>query len=255
MKKVWAIGDIHGYADLLQNLTTEIFKHFGPEDTLVFLGDYIDRGPDSAGVISQVKLFKENLGSQCIALWGNHEDMAAAALGLPSPCGFSQGMAAGTWRSNGGDITLETCRQMHDYDFAEAFADFIPLLDLFWRDTVETTAKAPGERIFVHAGVPLGKTPEGLAAQLEPDSAWAMTGAESLLWARPQVAEMFDKSRLVVCGHTSSKVPVNNFGFIRIDTGIYKGGPLTALELSEDGSRVFWQADQHGGVTRKPSAF
>ncbi len=72
MRKIIAIGDIHGELDKLHNLFERL--SYGPEDTIVFLGDYIDRGPNSKGVID----FIIKLKAKCnvITLMGNHEDMA-----------------------------------------------------------------------------------------------------------------------------------------------------------------------------------
>lgn len=264
--KVWAIGDVHGQSQMLNHLLKVINRQRGPEDVLVFLGDYIDRGPDSCGVLQLVAAELEDRPNHTVALWGNHEDMAFAAMCLPSPCGMSPDMAGRTWMSNGGK-ECQASFAAHSSNPApdavhtssgdelmlECFAWLQPKLRLYY-----SPEGFPCETIFVHAGVPLGKSVEELAAMnpAEDLGMWAtFTGPEALLWSRPQSMEKHDTSRLVVCGHTPQIGTYDNYrGFICIDTGAAFGGCLTAVELSNTGERAFWQVWPSGEMTRTESA-
>ena len=254
--KVWAIGDVHGQANLLNHLLKAINRQRGPEDVLVFLGDYIDRGPDSCGVLQLVAAELEDRPDLTVALWGNHEDMAFASLGLPSPCGLSRDMAGRTWMSNGGkecQASFAAHCSSPDELMLACFAWLQPRLRLYYKPE-----GFPCETIFVHAGVPLGKSVEELAAMKPSEDLgmWAtFTGPEALLWSRPQPMDKRDTSRLVVCGHTPQIGTYDNYrGFICIDTGAALGGCLTAVELSNTGERAFWQVWPNGELTRTERA-
>jgi serine/threonine protein phosphatase 1 len=73
-----AIGDIHGNLKPLEDLLSEVLPVLRPEDTLVFLGDYIDRGPDSRGCVERILRLKEQAAFSVVTLLGNHEHMDAA---------------------------------------------------------------------------------------------------------------------------------------------------------------------------------
>jgi calcineurin-like phosphoesterase family protein len=86
--RIYAIGDIHGSLDKLRNLLARC-EHdaAGAPMRLVFVGDYIDRGPDSRGVIEHVMALQERLADSVVALMGNHEAMALAAIDETMPAG------------------------------------------------------------------------------------------------------------------------------------------------------------------------
>ncbi len=226
---LYAVGDIHGRADLLATLLREIeadaANRKAAKKTLVFLGDYVDRGPDSRGVIEML-LNGLPAGFDAHFLKGNHE-----ALLLDFLDGKAQ---LDHWLLNGGDATmasygvdigrLEATRAAPE-TWREAFAAVLPKahLDFFRRLRLQLSA---GDYLFVHAGVRPGVP---LEAQREDD----------LIWIRGEflnAAEPFGK--VVVHGHTPVREPVALPNRIAIDTGAVFTGRLTALRL-EDGERGF----------------
>src|SRR5688572_14927395 len=100
----FAIGDVHGCLDLLQSLLLRIEAHAaGRLYKLVFLGDYIDRGPDSAGVIQTVRDLQSKSPGEVIALKGNHEALMLDAVAHPSREDLVE-----LWLHNGGDAALHS---------------------------------------------------------------------------------------------------------------------------------------------------
>lgn len=215
-----AIGDIHGCLAALTALIDAIEP--GPADTLITLGDHIDRGPDSRGVLDHLIL----LAGRCrlLPLMGDHEEMLLDALRDQSNLR--------RWLSCGGAETLRS------YGWApgtakRSLAAWIP-------DTHREFLAAclpyheTASHIFVHAGV----VPE-LPLDQQP--------TQALLWrvtdARTAVGHVSGK--VVVAGHTPKfNGEVLDLGFlIGIDTNCVRGGWLTALETS---SGLVWQADRTG---------
>lgn len=226
---LWAIGDIHGEADKLTALLAALPRQAG--DTTVFLGDYIDRGPDSAGVVRRVLSEYDADPEHTILLWGNHEDMAASHFHIPAPSHFTYD--AYDWFRNGGveavaswDIKVfERFTAPCPPDLARLFS----LLQTFYRWPEDPSV------LCVHAGI---------LAHEEPENA---TG-ETLLWVRDDFLNKPGKpGRLVVHGHTPAKSVRPLPHRLGIDTGAVFGGPLTALELP---ARRIYQADARGVVTQ-----
>lgn len=242
MASVWAIGDIHGEYDKLAALL-EALPRTPAEDYTVFLGDYMDRGPDTARVLQRVLEEYDAAPERTILMWGNHEDMAASHFHFPAPSGFEYDPM--DWFNNGGQEALEsyglTRPDLYDAPCPEDMARLFPLLRTFWR--------APADRfpmltrhIWVHAGVlPYQDPEESLPA--------------TLLWVREEFLNQPDqKNRVIIHGHT----PVRQVRLlpdkIGIDTGAFAGGPLTALQLPE---RRIFQAGNDGSVTKSqlPGAY
>lgn len=229
MASVWAVGDVHGQAAKLNALLRELPR--GEADTTVFLGDFIDRGPDSAAVVARVLREYDASPDRTVLLWGNHEDLAAQHFKLPSPSGLEYDPF--DWFRNGGiqamesyglpqpDLFLAPCPD----DLARLFGLLVP----FWRS--DDPLLAP--YIWVHAGIPPGKTPEE-------------TSGEALVWIREVFLDTLDPSgRIVVHGHTPFREVRVRPDKIGIDTGAAFGGPLTALQLPE---RRIYQANEQGRV-------
>jgi serine/threonine protein phosphatase 1 len=199
-----AIGDIHGRLDRLNRLLSAL----PPYRPLVFLGDYIDRGPDSRGVIE--RLIGLARRRDCVILCGNHEDMLLDAL-----CDTYDG-AVSDWLRNGGDTTLRSYRATNIRRLAEELPEehiaFLRGLREHW----ETE-----EFVFVHAGI----TAAG------PDA----TERDTKLWMRLEPDEQFGYGKTVICGHTPYHSPLRGPDWINIDTGCGKlpSAPLTALLLPE----------------------
>jgi serine/threonine protein phosphatase 1 len=231
---IYAIGDIHGRSDLLALLLDKITADAAKcKDakwrTLVFLGDYIDRGHDSARVVEML-LGELPQGFDAHFLKGNHEAILLDFLDDPSYLG--QWLANGadaTFRSYGMDLeelirkgaTPEVWRRAFLASLPEAHRDFFETLEL---------AVAFGDYLFVHAGVRPGVP---LEAQDPHDMVWIRA---------PFLQSDEDFGKIVVHGHTPAREPVIRANRIGIDTGAVFTDRLTALKL-EDGSRKLLHAE------------
>ncbi len=205
MNKIYAVGDIHGRFDMLSKLMEKVDIDFDT-DSLVFLGDYIDRGPDSFQVVDFLVSLKKR-HADIVFLKGNHEEMLDRYL---------SGKDRLTFLYNGGQQTLDS--YMHRP--LEPGAPLIPTdhLDFFQslRLYHETDAY-----IFVHAGlrkkVPLNKQ--------QPDD---------LLWIRKKFIDSnYDFGKPVVFGHTPLPEPLLQRNKIGIDTGAVYGNKLTCVQLPD----------------------
>lgn len=213
-----AVGDIHGHIRMLDDLLAQISEPpEGARDKLIFLGDYIDRGPDSKGVIDRLIALRDKRPDSVFVM-GNHEhhlvDFAARG-DLKS---------GGIWMVNGGAETLESYgvtppRDLHDpgeYKRArrelkerlpEAHRRFLADLQLH---------HCEGDYIFVHAG-------------LRPGVPLADQRREDVMWIREKfLRSKADFGGIVVHGHTPADRPEVRRNRIGIDTGAGKGGYLTA---------------------------
>ncbi len=224
--RVYAVGDIHGCLGLLMDLETAIRQDAAaaPESrrTVVYLGDYVDRGPDCAGVIEH--LTRPMPGFQRVFLRGNHEDflvrfIAGDEVGL---------MRGGAWLMNGGGATLRS----YGINAPDHASDLPTLRDLYDRFTAALpeahraffNATALWHRIggyvFAHAGIRPGRPPEA-------------QDAEDLMWIRdPFLWSDEDFGAVVVHGHTPVPEPEIRANRINVDTGAVYNGRLTAVVLS-----------------------
>jgi serine/threonine protein phosphatase 1 len=201
----YAIGDVHGCLDKLVRLLARCRQHGGGEPRrLVFVGDYIDRGPDSRGVIETVLALQR--AQEVICLRGNHEAMVMDALETNDHT---------LWLRNGGGDTLANYGVTRAAELPAAHLDWIAAL----RPTFDD-----GRRLFVHAGVnpalPLDRQDE-----------------RDLVWIRePFLSSRRDYGRLIVHGHTplTTGVPDHRANRLNIDTAAVFGGPLTAAVFADD---------------------
>lgn len=207
MLLTYAIGDIHGSLDKLKSLVAACRQHAdGREMTLVFLGDYIDRGPESAGVVRFVLSLQSESPERVITLMGNHEAWALAVLDGDMP--------AGSWLLNGGVATLASYGASAVGDLPRAHLDWMRSLPLTHDD---------GRRFFVHAGV-------------DPQNPLDAQDASTLLWIRePFLNDNRDYGRLVVHGHTplAAAKPELRSNRLNLDTAAVFGGPLTAAVFND----------------------
>ena len=202
----FAIGDVHGCLDKLTRLLDRCRHHGGDRPhRWVFVGDYVDRGPDSRGVVEMLLRLQRKAPKQVICLRGNHEAMMLEAAHTNEE---------DLWLLNGGGETLASYGARGALDMPPAHLDWVAALPLSFDD---------GRRLFVHAGVnpflPLDR-------QVERD----------ILWIRePFLSSDRDFGRLIVHGHTplSTGVPDLRANRLNIDTAAVFGGPLTAAVFDD----------------------
>jgi serine/threonine protein phosphatase 1 len=220
MSRTLAIGDIHGCTIQLEALLEAV--HPTDDDTVIFLGDYVDRGPDSKGAVERVRNWVKNRGA--IALRGNHEIMMLEAKDDKAMLRM--------WMNVGGAECLASysSRSGRIGKFSEISDDHWSFLKNDLLPYYETPTA-----IFVHAGLDASKP---LTEQ--PDDA--------LYWSPLDKDISWPDGRMVIVGHTSQKSgQILKLGqTICIDTCAYHGGPLTCLDV---GSMTAWHADLLGRVT------
>ena len=204
-----AIGDVHGCALTLDSLLERLNP--GSDDHLVFIGDYIDRGPDSKGVIDRLIQLKDEY--KCTFLRGNHEELLLGDLDFGE---------YDLWAVNGGITTLQSYGvSTGAKDLPTEHIDFIRETEIY----LETE-----EFFFVHAGLRPGLT---IAENLESEN------DQVFLWERGHLkADYLAWEKTVVCGHTPVAVPLDSPKLINIDTGCVfythpNLGNLTAVRLPE----------------------
>ncbi|MCX6345179.1 MAG: metallophosphoesterase family protein [Armatimonadetes bacterium] len=204
---IFAVGDIHGHLDKLKSLIGKL--PLASDDKLVFLGDYIDRGPDSKRVISFLLKLKEQY--DCVFICGNHEhmmrDYAKGCLTYDS----------NLWFVNGGVATLRS------YDLIGAESGNLNLPDDHW-DLISSLRyyhREPGF-VFVHGGLSSEKPVE---KNVWRDFLWPRTAFTLSRYKHPE--------GVVIFGHTPFDEPLVEDNKIGIDTGCCDGGPLTAVRLPE----------------------
>ena len=224
--RLYVIGDIHGRSDLLDRIVAAISDDLAGhpiEDCLtVTLGDYIDRGPDSRGVLD--RLIRNPFPTEYVALKGNHELMLETFLRDRS--------IADQWRRFGALETLTSYgvavdRLMlgRDYDeAADALEAALPQAHLEFISGLRTSLSV-GRYFLCHAGVRPG-------VPLERQS------AEDLLWIRaPFLESRDDFGKIVVHGHTPAEEPEVLANRINIDTGAYMTNRLTCVALGREPMR------------------
>lgn len=200
--RIFAIGDIHGCLDKLQGLM-KILPIDPGQDTLVFVGDYIDRGPASREVIDYVLDLKVKI-SNIVFLMGNHEKMFLDYLNHINPYLFIL---------NGGQKTIEAYSKKGRFLLPPDHHDFLGSLRLIY----ETE-----EYIFVHAG-------------LLPGVPLTDQKPEDILWIREAFfCSMYDFGKKIIFGHTPFTEPLVIENKIGIDTGAVYGNKLTCVELPKE---------------------
>jgi serine/threonine protein phosphatase 1 len=206
MNKIFAIGDIHGCLEKLKDLMPKTGID-NQNDTLIFIGDYIDRGKFSSEVVDHV-IRLQNEYKKVVCLRGNHEDMLAHYL---------EGMNEEMYLNNGGINTL------HSYE--------IILSD----DIKERKRKIPARhRKFFESLLPYYETEDYIFvhAGMKPGLSLQEQTMHDLLWIRHEFIDAeYDFGKTVVFGHTPLNNPLINKNMIGIDTGAVYGGKLTCVEL------------------------
>jgi serine/threonine protein phosphatase 1 len=206
---IYAIGDIHGHLDSLERLMEKI-KPDLEKDQLVFMGDYIDRGPHSKGVVDYVLRLRNTAPPQnVVCLKGNHEAMFL---------NFLQGEDMELFLFNGGLSTIKDYWGRHWKDLEKLVLP--PDHDKFFRE-LKLYYETP-DYIFVHGG-------------LKPGVPLKEQDEEDLLWIRGEfITAMDDFGRKVIFGHTPFRQPLVLPNKIGIDTGAVYGNFLTCLKLPQE---------------------
>ncbi|MCK1625442.1 serine/threonine protein phosphatase [Bradyrhizobium sp. 160] len=221
--RVYAIGDVHGRADLLQSLLTVIdadLARSAPQRAIqVFLGDYVDRGPDSRGVLDL--LIARSKSHETVCLKGNHEVFLLEVLKDPA--------RLQEWRHYGGLLTLVSYgitptmnpSAEQQVELIERLKRALPLEHLSFLQQLPSSFTC-GDFFFVHAGVK-----PGVALDRQKD--------EDLLWIREEFLNCEDRfGKYIVHGHTPVGAPDIRPNRINIDTGAYATGNLTLLTIQGD---------------------
>mgnify|MGYP001765997571 CR=1 FL=1 len=227
--RVYAIGDVHGRHDLLVALQDAIVAHAAHRtagrQVVVFLGDYLSRGPDSFGVIENLRQWRP-AGLEIRTLRGNHEDLALRFIDGDIEGGrqwFERGGGLATLASygvhvagrfSGSDESVDALRQDFRDVLPDAHKTFLAGLAI---------SHAEGGYRFVHAGVAPGVPLE-------------LQSRHDQLWARQAfLASDEDFGAVIVHGHSIDARPQFRRNRIGIDTGAYASGVLTCLVIDARG--------------------
>lgn len=223
-QRIYAVGDIHGRHDLLTATLAAIMADLGahpsPAPTVIFLGDYVSRGPDSREVIETVRTWNPH-GVDVVTLKGNHEDLLLGFLaGDPAMATewFAQGgrEALGSYgvtpEPSGGNLA----QLRHDFSVA------LPDAHHHFLERLVAHHQVGGYR-FVHAGVAPGVPLDG---QRDHDQMWVRG---------PFLDCLEDFGAVIVHGHSIAAEPQFRRNRIGIDTGAYRSDRLTCLVIDETG--------------------
>lgn len=246
---LYAIGDIHGYLDKLQDILARIERDGGPDARVIFLGDYVDRGPDCQGVID-LFLKGQREGRDWRFVRGNHDRMFLKFLeesSLFDPCvisgkgwlhdrvGGAQTLAS---YLDPGDLGREIpgLKWLNIYGepgkdmpadllepFFEYVHEFVPAEHLKFLQETKLFHEEPGY-FFVHAGIR-----PGLPLHLQAE--------DDLLWIRHEFHnDQRNHGAFIVHGHTPVEAPDLRHNRLNLDTGAGHGNALTAAVFDEDGA-------------------
>jgi serine/threonine protein phosphatase 1 len=224
--RIYAIGDIHGEVELLEQMLSHIVEDLRQRPpqgaTLeIFLGDYIDRGAHSSSVVELLARGKSSCDER-VCLRGNHEELLLGFLEDPAELDL--------WWSNGGAATaisyglnsgLRKSARSAPLLIHERIAQLIPPDHLEFFKSLGWIYRA-GDYLFVHAGI-------------RPGVALEQQYREDLVWIRePFLSSNEDFGVRVVHGHTPVEAPDVRANRINIDTGAVMTGRLTCLVLEDD---------------------
>lgn len=230
-ERVYAIGDIHGCAALFDQLLDQIADDDAARPaartTIILLGDLVDRGPDSRGVVERAMALEAERGDRFRWLVGNHEEVFLKSLG-------GDPQLVRYFVRIGGEPTIlsygidrEAYRAMDFDELAEVWPRLVPVDHARFLDAGEDRIII-GDYLFVHAGI-------------RPGVAVAAQQVSDLRWIREDfMGSSEEHSHVVVHGHTIREGPEDMGNRIGIDTGAYASGCLTAVGL--EGTRRWYLA-------------
>lgn len=224
-RRIFAIGDIHGRIDLLEELLGLIENHATSDpreaDTLVFLGDYVDRGPASREVIERLSRPAPR-GFEIVCLKGNHEEMMLQFLaGEDDPFMWLRNGGVDTLKSYGvEDPSLENYRlsEAETLRIRQALCEAIPGSHIEFLGCLDLM-HIEGDYAMVHAGI-------------KPGVALADQDEQDLIWIRGAFLNSHeDFGKVVIHGHSITVSPTVEENRIGIDTGAWRTDVLTCLVL------------------------
>ncbi len=232
----YIIGDIHGRADLVELMLELVDAHIGgtqaADPKLVFVGDYIDYGGDSAVVLARLRELQNDFPENVTCLMGNHERMMLDFLSDPATRGprWMRAGAAETLRSFG--VATADLEESAEFDAFPAAAHSLrrrlPKGMMEWLENLPLSWHS-GNLWVVHAGA-------------DPRYAMADQSARVLLWGHPEFDEGGRSDRVWIAhGHTEVPAPLAHEGRIATDTGAWRTGRLTACAVRPDGRYDFLQ--------------
>ena len=219
--RIYAVGDVHGcdglLAEILDRIETDAAARPPASTIIIFLGDLIDRGPDSAAVVERLCNHAPS-NVRLVFLAGNHEEVLLRILD-------GDDQLVGDWLRFGGaecmlsyGVDPKRLKRLSSAQAVAAIRAAIPAHHVTFLEGFNDTFRA-GDYLFVHAGIRPGLP---LAEQSQADLRWIR---------EPFLKDMSDHGFVVVHGHTISQGVVEQANRIGIDTGAYRSGVLTALVL------------------------
>lgn len=202
-RRYYAIGDVHGELKKLERLFETMIDDVDGETVFVFLGDYVDRGPNSREVVRFIREAQRDCKNiEVIALLGNHEDMMFKACRYPTRSDMH------LWSINGGEDTLQSYEVEHPKDLYEKYShdvDWLGRLPYYYKDE-------ENKIIFVHAGILPREFPK-----IERETAIWTRAVEFFTPDMFWTDEM--KEYLVVHGHTPTQTTFVSKNRVGLDTG------------------------------------
>jgi serine/threonine protein phosphatase 1 len=235
-ERYYLVGDIHGRLDLFERLIEAIEADDGEQPaartTVVLLGDLVDRGPESAGVIARARAWQAQRSVRILA--GNHEEMFLRS--------FDEVRVLRNFLRHGGRETVLSYgidRERYNNAGLEELQDMmkaaVPPADIAFLESFEDYIVA-GDYVFVPAGI-------------DPALPIEEQGRENLLWIRERFLRHDEPhSHVVVHGHTIFDEVDERHNRIGIDTGAFKTGRLTALVLEGSTRRFIQTVEEDGGA-------
>ena len=223
--RIYAVGDIHGRADLLSEITgridDDIRRRPVAHTVEVYLGDYVDRGPHSKTVIDLLTV--RLVANRAVCLRGNHEAVMEGFLQDPAILQY--------WLPLGGMQTLASYGiELHDdaetaLDLHRRFRDAFPRAHELFMQCLRNQFSC-GDFLFVHAGI-------------RPDVPIEQQNVNDLIWIRDEFLESTrNHERFIVHGHTPVPHPDIKHNRINIDTGAWRTGTLTCIAI--EGSTILF---------------
>jgi serine/threonine protein phosphatase 1 len=224
--RLYAVGDIHGRLDLLDclldQIKEDIQKRPVEQTIIVFLGDLIDRGPDSAGVIERLRTL-DDVAAKSHFLQGNHEEMLLRVLAREAGLAYNWLRFGGDACAQSYDVSIQALRHMDEDRIAAVLSEAIPASHIAFLESFSDTFRF-GDYLLVHAGIRPGVP---LDNQQPRDLRWIR---------QPFLSDRRDHGYMIIHGHTITNGIQVRSNRIGIDTGAYRTGALTAAVL--DGEHI-----------------